>query len=56
MKTQKLTDHDCWLIAELKAERSEYRRKASSLKDSDIAKKFGVSPRTVERIPEAPRP
>jgi hypothetical protein len=49
----RVTQQDKKLIAELKAERHRLRQQLSYISDSQLAKKFEVSLRTVQRIPEA---
>lgn len=48
-----LTEEDKTLIADCKAERKRLKRQLSQLTDRALAKKFGVSNVTIERIPEA---
>jgi hypothetical protein len=48
-----IAKEDRKLIAELKAERHRLRQQLSYISDSQLAKKFEVSLRTVQRIPEA---
>lgn len=46
----KLTEDDVRLILALVAERDELRRRAKQLTNREIAKKFGVHRRTVDKI------
>lgn len=49
-RAAKLTDDDIRIIRQLIADRDALRAEASKLRNKDIAKKFDVHPRTIDKI------